>query len=125
MAIEQTAELDEHGRPLNPQTNKPERTRDKDTRAAGAVDWQGMEGETPTPDWENKPAQTDKPERGVEIARSARPDERDEDKVERLAAPDWRSEQPLPSARNALDPRGENTPHDFYETDPDAHDSSA
>lgn len=57
------------------------------------------------------------PERGVDIDRDPRPDARDERKVERLAAPDWRSEQPLPSARNALDPRGKNTPAELFETE--------
>jgi hypothetical protein len=60
-----------------------------------------------------------KPERGVDIDRSPEPDERDEEKVERLAAPDWRSEQPLPSAQNAVDPRGENTPPEMFESDQD------
>ncbi len=57
------------------------------------------------------------PERGVNIERSPEPDERDDEKVERLAAPDWRSDQPLPSAQNAIDPRGENTPSEMFETD--------
>jgi hypothetical protein len=58
-----------------------------------------------------------KPERGSTIDRSPEPDARDDEKVERLAAPDWRSEQPLPSAKNAVDPRGENTPSEMFDED--------
>ena len=61
------------------------------------------------------PSNSESPERGVEIDRSPEPDERDEAKVERLKAPDWRADQPLPSARNAIDPRGENTPPELFE----------
>jgi hypothetical protein len=57
------------------------------------------------------------PERGVTMNRSPEPDARDDAKVERLAAPDWRGEQPLPSAKNAVDPRGENTPSEMFDED--------
>ncbi|HZQ10391.1 MAG TPA: hypothetical protein VFD70_27680 [Anaerolineae bacterium] len=60
---------------------------------------------------------TTEPQRGVDIDRTSHPDARDEQKVDRLAAPDWRSDQPMPSARNAVDPRGENTPAELFEQD--------
>jgi hypothetical protein len=77
------------------------------------------ENRTPMPDVDAPSAKHDsaQPERGIDIDRSPRPDARDEEKVDRLAAPDWRSEQPLPSARGAIDPRGENTPEELYESE--------
>jgi len=46
---------------------------------------------------------------------SPKPDARDDTKVERLRAPDWRGTQPLPGAQGAIDPRGENTPQETFE----------
>lgn len=80
------------------------------------------ENRTPMPDEANvrisrHEGEGEEPERGVDIERDPRPDARDEQKVERLAAPDWRSEQPLPSARNAIDPRGKNSPAELFESE--------
>lgn len=50
------------------------------------------------------------------VERSPEPDRRDDAKVDRLSAPDWRSSQPLPSAAQAVDPRGINTPADEFRT---------
>lgn len=55
------------------------------------------------------------PERGLDINRSPKPDARDEEKVDRLQAADWRADQPMPSAKNAVDPRGENAPAELFE----------
>lgn len=49
--------------------------------------------------------------------RSPIPDERDEEKVDRLRAPDWRGRQPFPSDKNSIDPR-ENTPLGTTENKP-------
>ncbi len=111
MSIEKTAKLDDNGRPINPYTNEPEAEDVHTKPPTDEMDWQGL----------NAAQNKSRTERGVDIERTARPDKRDREKVERLAAPDWRSEQPLPSAKNSVDPRGKNTPGDFYETDPRQH----
>lgn len=122
MNKEQSSQMDAEG---YSQTNAP-RAREHDEQGQE----HNQEG-APTATFE-----TTRPERGVDIDRSPRPDARDDQKVDELAAPDWRSEQPLPSAENALDldagrepqgpaprsrpaldPRGENTPDEMFEDD--------
>lgn len=117
MSIEKTADVDEQGFTRDPK--KPSHKGDAEPQGSETVDWQGL---TPASDAKSgePPNQVpdemgDKPERGVEIDRSPKPDARDDAKVERLAAPDWRSDQSLPSAKNAVDPRGENTPEELFE----------
>lgn len=103
MNPERSSQMDEQG---YSQTSAP-RAREHDEQGQE----HNQEG-APTSTFE-----TTRPERGVDIDRSPRPDARDDQKVDELAAPDWRSEQPLPSAENALDPRGENTPDEMFEDD--------
>lgn len=127
MSIEKTAQPDETGHSLNQATNQPEIPANHANAPDGTVDEQGLTAASKTgkrkrsrkprrngtaqPSGANEETE---PQRGVGIARSPEPDARDDEKVERLQAPDWRSEQPLPSARNAVDPRGENTPEELY-----------
>jgi len=113
MSIEKTAQSDEKGRPLNQTTNKTQdgQANTQETNRAGE---RGAD-ELPNAVLSAPPSNGASPERGAVIDRSPEPDERDEEKVERLKAPDWRADQPLPSARNAVDPRGENTPPELVE----------
>lgn len=97
------------------QPKQPRQVDDKDLVEPGHS---GEEQVTNNPTPATKAGNTlepEKPERGVEIDRSPKPDARDDEKVERLKADDWRADQPMPSAKNARDPRGENTPEELLE----------
>src|SRR5437763_9761213 len=113
MSIEKTAQPDRTGHSLDPKTNQPEQTSPQAKQGDGQVDWQGL---TPAADV-TETAQAKTSRQKSKSQHSPKPDARDEEKVEELAAPDWRSEQPMPSARNAIDPRGENTPPELFQTE--------
>lgn len=114
MSIEKTAQPDDTGHGRNSTINQQEQRSAPASQGNAPIDWQGL---TPAAD-RAETAQADKPGQQPKSQHSPKPDARDDEKVEELAAPDWRSKQPMPSARNAVDPRGENTPAELFEQEP-------